>query len=154
MANRPKILLHIEELVHLLKYSYPDEIKEIVWKLRDDLLDLYRLTELVNKKSIRVVKRARADLDILHAMRIALIIENLVLLTKVPNIAESNDFSNDDIIASGLQLNFLNACDIIKKSFSTGSILDNKLSLSEKENYSKINVKNYELIEKKYYKFY
>ena len=52
------------------------------------------------------------------------------------------------IIASGLQLNFLNACDIIKKSFSSGSILDNKLSLSEKENYSKINVKNYELIEK------
>ena len=133
---------------HLLKYSYPDEIKEIVWKLRDDLLDLYRLTELINKKSIRVVKRARADLDILHAIRIALIIENLVLITKVPNIAESNDFSNDDIIASGLQLNFLNACDIIKKSFSTGSSLDNKLSLSEKENYSKINVKNYELIEK------
>ena len=42
---------------HLLKYSYPDEIKDIVWKLRDDLLDLYRLTELVNKKSIRVVKK-------------------------------------------------------------------------------------------------
>ena len=84
----------------------------------------------------------------MHAIRIALIIENLVLLTKVPNIAESNDFSNDDIIASGLQLNFLNASNIIKKSFSSGSNLDSKLSLSEKENYSKINVKNYELIEK------
>ncbi len=133
---------------HLLKHPIPYNIKKIVWKLRDDLLDLYRLTELTNKKSIRVANKERSDLDILHSIRIAIIIESIILLSKVPSIAESNEYSNDDIIALGLKLDFINACNIIKTIFSSGSIIDQSVMLSEKENYSKINKGNYQLIEK------
>ncbi len=133
---------------HLLKYPKTNTINKIVWKLRDDLLDLYRLTELINKKSIRVLKNERVDLDILHAIRISLLIENLILLTKVPYISESNEYSNDDIIASGLQFNFLDAINIIEEAFSSGSVLDKEVSILERENYSQNNIGNFQYIKK------
>ena len=133
---------------YLLKNKQSDQIKKIVWKLRDDLLDLYSLAKLTNKKNIRVGKEERLVLDILHSIRIALITDSLILLSQVPNISESNDYNHDDILALGLKLDFTSACEIIKKAFSASSSLTKKILLLEKESYSKNNIGTYKTIDR------
>ena len=58
-------------------------VRNILAKLRDDLIDLYRLTGRIGESGVRVEGQDRLLPDVLHALRIALISEALVLLARV-----------------------------------------------------------------------
>ena len=105
---------------HLQNDTQAAGIRHTVWRLRDDLVDLYRLVERIGDGSIRITGDDRSTLDLLHAIRIAVIIDSLTLICQTPNLGESNQYSNADILALGLRLDFETAMEIIQSAFTVG----------------------------------
>ena len=132
---------------HLRDDTKATGIRHTVWRLRDDLVDLYRLAERIDEEAIRTTGQERAELDLLHAIRIAVIIDSLVLISRTPNLAESNQYSNADILALGLRLDFEEAALIIRSAFASGTASPNEGLLSEPENYSASNTGNFSIVE-------
>lgn len=132
---------------HLRNDTQATGVRHIVWRLRDDLVDLYRLVDRIDKTSIRTTGEDRSVLDLLHAIRIAAIIDSLVLICQTPTLAESNQYSNADILALGLKLDFATATTIIQSAFTTGLAANETDDLVEPEDYSVSNSGNYSVIE-------
>ncbi len=133
---------------HLQDDTRTTGIRHAVWRLRDDLIDLYRLVERVGDESIRISGQKRVTLDLLHAIRIALIIDSLTLICNTPSFGENNHHSNDNIISIGLRLDFPLVISIIKSAFTADNAdleIDN---LAEPENYSGQNTGNFSIIDK------
>ena len=112
------------------------DIQQTVWALRDDLVDLYRLVEMIGGDSARVTGEKRGALDLLHAMRLAIITDSLMVICRTPNLGESNKYSNDDILALGLSLDFRGVVEIIEDAFSRAPGAAAGVSLQEPETYS------------------
>ncbi len=135
---------------HLRKSVTARGIRHNVWRLRDDLIDLYRIVDKVENKSIRVTDDERGMIDLLHAIRIATIMDSLILLCHIPNLAESNQYSNTDILTFGLKMDFTSAKEIIRASFTLDDNVANAGdNLAEAENYSANNTGNYGVIDEK-----
>lgn len=132
---------------HLQNDTQATGIRHTVWRLRDDLVDLYRLVDRIGDGNIRVTGDDRSTLDLLHAIRIAVIIDSLTLICQTPNLGESNQYSNTDILALGLRLDFETAMEIIQSAFTAGYAASAKNGLAEAEDYSLSNTGNYTVIE-------
>ena len=113
------------------------DIQQTVWTLRDDLVDLYRLADKVGGEGVRTVGMSRGHLDLLHAIRIAVIGESLMIICRTPNLGESNRYSNDDLLALSLRLDFNAAADIIRSAFSSSNQSATDGGLSETDTYLK-----------------
>ncbi len=111
-------------------------------------MDLYVVTEKAEKTNIRTSGKERVNLDILHSLRIALIINSLVIMCKIPKLSTSNKFTNSDILSYGLLLDFNNVIKIIRSAFSNNKSFKDGNQIKEKENYSSSNKSNLSLIEK------
>ena len=111
-------------------------VRNILAKLRDDLIDLYRLTGRIGESGVRVEGQDRLLPDVLHALRIALISEALVLLARVPRFAESSRNRNEDVLRHALRLDFKAAIDIIVEEFSLGEAGEPLAHVAEPESYS------------------
>ena len=133
---------------HLQNNTQATGIKHTVWRLRDDLVDLYRLVERIGDGSIRITGDDRSTLDLLHAIRIAVVIDSLTLICQTPNLGESNQYSNSDIISLGLRLDFETVIEIIKSAFTAGYSASARDGLTESEDYSQSNTGNYSVIDK------
>jgi phosphoenolpyruvate carboxylase len=132
---------------HLQNDTQATGIRHTVWRLRDDLVDLYRLVDRIGDGSIRITGDDRSTLDLLHAIRIAVIIDSLTLICQTPNLGESNQYSNADILALGLRLDFETAMEIIQSAFTAGYAASAKDGLAEAEDYSQSNTGNYSVID-------
>ena len=109
-------------------------LRQTVWRLREDLIDLYRLSETLDIGEVRTLGDNRIIPDILHAVRIALIMESLICVSQVPRFAESNRHSNADLMAAALRLDFETVCSIVEDEFQDTSGIEQPI-LSESENY-------------------
>ena len=123
------------------------DIQQTVWSLRDDLVDLYRLSDVIGGQSVRATGDSRSQLDLLHAIRIAVIGDSLMTICRTPNIAESNQYSNEDILSLGLSLDFDSAADIIRSAFGPSAGIDGAAELTEVETYSSDTEGNFAAIE-------
>ena len=132
---------------HLRNDKRASKIKQLIWRLRDDLMDLYVVTEKAEKTNIRTSGKERVNLDILHSLRIALIINSLVIICKIPKLSTSNKFTNSDILSYGLLLDFNNVIKIIRSAFTNDKSFKDGNHIKEKENYSSNNKSNLSLIE-------
>jgi len=132
---------------HLRSDSQATGIRHTVWRLRDDLVDLYRLTERAGEASIRITGENRSHLDLLHAIRIAVIIDSLVLICRTPNFSESQHYSNADILTFGLRLDFATVSEIIRSAFKLGHVGPSRRILAEPETYSATNSGHYDGID-------
>ena len=102
---------------HLNKAPYAAAMRQTAWKLRDDLIYLYRLFNKLDRGNIRTTGTDRLTLDLLHALRLTIITDSLLKIAKVPRFAESNRHSNTDLVNAGLRLDFETACQIIEIEF-------------------------------------
>tara|TARA_E500000178_G_scaffold248578_1_gene245201 strand:+ start:15 stop:938 length:924 start_codon:yes stop_codon:yes gene_type:complete len=134
---------------HLQNDKRSSRIRQLIWRLRDDLIDLYSITEKIGEKSIRNSGKERVNLDILHSIRIALIIESLVIICKIPKLSETNKFNNSDILSFGLLLDFKGVIDIVKSAFSTNKSYVENIKIKEEENYFSKGQSNFNVMEKK-----
>ena len=124
------------------------DIQQTVWALRDDLVDLYRLVEKVGEDNARVTGERRGELDLLHAIRLAVITDSLMVICRTPNLGESNQYSNDDILALGLSLDFAGVAEIIRDAFSRKQGAAVGETLNEDETYSGESSGNFAAIER------
>ena len=134
---------------HLQNDKRSSRIRQLIWRLRDDLIDLYSITEKIGEKSIRNSGKERVNLDILHSIRIALIIESLVIICKIPKLSETNKFNNSDILSFGLLLDFKGVIDIVKNAFSINKSYVDNMKIKEEENYFSKGESNFNVMEKK-----
>ena len=111
-------------------------IRQTVWRLREDLIDLYRLTSQLGTGSARTTGDDRSDLDILHATRIALIIDTIVRAFQVPRFSESNRFSQSDLYNAALTLNFALIDEIVTQEFPEDARSKTDMQLKETETYT------------------
>ena len=123
-------------------------VQHVVWWLRDDLIDLYDLSKSVGITDVRISGNERVTLDLIHAIRIALIIDSLALISRVPKFAASNLHSNDDVLRHALSLDFDEVQKIIRQEFSLDKISLTYGQLSEKQNYKDDNSSDYQSIVK------
>ena len=112
-----------------------EAVHRLVGKFRDDLIQLYRVSKRTKKEDARTQDSDRVLLDLIHAIRIFILTETLVLFAKVPKFAESSKYSADQSLEMALTLDFSGAVDIIKDEFSSHSKVGTTLKLSETENY-------------------
>ena len=111
-------------------------IRQTVWRLREDLIDLYRLTSQLGTGSARTTGDDRSDIDILHATRIALIIDTIVRAFQVPRFSESNRFSQSDLYNAALTLNFALIDEIVTQEFPEDVRSKTDMQLKETETYT------------------
>ena len=121
-------------------------VARVVWKMRDDLIDLYQLTRQTGLDGVRVTGQQRTDLDILHAVRIALIIDSLLLVCRVPRFAESGQYSNAQMLNLALALDFDSVQEIVTEIFSLDAAARPGLTLEEPQSYAEDNAENYRQI--------
>ena len=133
---------------HLRSDKRASKIKNLIWRLRDDLMDLYIVTEKAEKINTRTSGKERVNLDILHSLRIALIINSLVIMCKIPKLSTSNKFTNSDILSYGLLLDFNSVVKIIRSAFTNDESFKDGNHIQEKENYSSNNKSSLSLIER------
>ncbi|MGB1871886.1 MAG: phosphoenolpyruvate carboxylase [Candidatus Puniceispirillaceae bacterium] len=124
------------------------DIQQTVWALRDDLVDLYRLVDKVGEDNARVTGERRGALDLLHAIRLAIVTDSLMVICRTPNLGESNQYSNDDILALGLSLDFAGVAEIIRDAFSRKPRASVTETLNESETYSSESGGNFAAIER------
>jgi len=129
---------------HLNETTFCNSMRQTVWKLREDLIDLYRLSERLGIGSVRTIGHERLELDLLHAVRIALITDALVKVSQVPRFSETNRNSNADMVSAALQLDFDTVCAIIEEEFPNNKTAD-AAPLLEPETYSTSNKQGYEM---------
>ena len=128
---------------HLEGAEFATAMRQTAWRLRDDLIHLYRLFGVLDLSSPRTTGDQRLDLDLLHAVRLALIIDSLIRVAKAPRFAESNRHSNADLINAALRLDFETAALIIGLEFpETDSQAG--FDLEEAENYSQSETQGYQ----------
>ena len=133
---QPDNLRSFRRIASLLAGSRSAEaVHRLVGKFRDDLIHLYRVTKRTMKEDARTQDNDRMLLDLIHAIRIFILTETLVLFARVPSFAESSKYTADQSLELALTLNFPGAVDIIKDEFSSQSKLGKALKLSETENY-------------------
>ena len=126
-----------------------EAVQHVVWWLRDDLIDLYGLSKSVGITDVRISGNERVALDMIHAIRIALIIDSLALISRVPQFAESNRYSNDDVLRHALSLDFDEVQEIIRQEFSLDKPQLEYGELSERQNYKADNSSDYQAISEK-----
>jgi hypothetical protein len=122
-------------------------VRNIVWTFRDDLMNLYKLSTLVGVNDVRVSGEERIGLDVLHALRIALIIDSLALICRVPNFSDSNRHTNEDLLREALNLDFEEVENIIREEFSLDKVQPKFDSLAEMQDYDDEITNNYRVIE-------
>ena len=118
----------------------------IVWKMRDDLIDLYQLTNQMGLEDARITGERRIDLDILHAIRIAVIIQSLLLVCRIPRFSEAGQYSNAQVLNLALSLDFASVAKIVAEIFSLNRKNEHKQALQEPQNYSVEHSQNYKQI--------
>ena len=123
-------------------------VRNIVWIFRDDLMNLYELSKLVGVNDVRVSGEERVGLDVLHALRIALIIDSLALICRVPHFSDSNLYTNEDVLRAALNLDFEEVENIIREEFSLDKPQPKFDSLAETQDYNDEASANYYVIEK------
>ena len=122
-------------------------VRNIVWIFRDDLMNLYELSTLVGVNDVRVSGEERVALDVLHALRIALIIDSLALICRVPDFSDSNRHSNEDVLRAALDLDFEEVENIIRQEFSLDKVQPELDSLAETQDYNNEALTDYHVIE-------
>ncbi len=111
--------------------------QKIVLIFKDDLVDLYKLIDRLNQSNIEITNETNeTHLDVLHAIRIAVIAHSLILICKTPKLGETNLYSNHDILNFGLSLDLESVIEIINNTFSNNSQVLWENKLVEPETYS------------------
>ncbi len=122
-------------------------VKQMVATLRDDLIDLYRLANQLGEDTVRIEGDERLTLDMLHALRIALIMDTLIIIARTPRFTESQKHRNEDVLRHALLLDFEAALDIIREEFFLNRETSQTGGLSEAETYRSDNPSQYHLLE-------
>ena len=124
-------------------------VRQTVWRLREDLIDLYRLTSAFETGSVRTTGYDRAELDLIQAVRIAVITDTMIKTFQVPRFTESNRYSQSDLYNAALTLDFDLIDQIVRDEFPADEPNGNDVTMSEDETYAQLSEMSYGDLSKK-----
>ncbi len=89
----------------------------LVHELRQDAIDLHIVLERLDLDGGKAPRHARLELDLLHAIRIALMEHIFLLAARIPPFATRNDVSPERVMSLILDLEVPTACSILREVF-------------------------------------
>ncbi|WP_350335895.1 phosphoenolpyruvate carboxylase [Coralliovum pocilloporae] len=134
----------------LAEYLLDDErsssINGLVHHLRLDAIDLHGILNNVGLDGGKEPNAYRLELDLLHAIRLALIMHVFLLAAKVPKFSTRNDFSYDQLLDRILSLDVDEAVQILCETFPHGRDGEEVVGYQEDASYEPRGVENYSRI--------
>ncbi|MBR2535286.1 MAG: phosphoenolpyruvate carboxylase [Hyphomicrobium sp.] len=109
----------------LATYLLPDDrqgsINELVHHLRLDAIDLHGILEDQNIEGGKVPDANRLELDLLQAIRLALIMRIFILAAQLPRFAPQDGLSHGQVLEMALNLEIPDVVGIMRKAFPHGT---------------------------------
>ncbi|MCR4378839.1 MAG: phosphoenolpyruvate carboxylase [Rhodospirillales bacterium] len=128
----------MQKLSNILRHSARHEKVNRVYRIfLNDTLYLDHGLKAVNAKAMlpEIVDECYPDLTLLHAVRIALIHEIFLLVSRVPKFSDRHDTSSDDVINELLNLNVEHALGVLRKAFPVSGISAGAKKFGEEATY-------------------
>lgn len=102
---------------HLSGDPRGEGIMRLVHRLRQDAMDLHSVLERLDFEGGKNPEHTRLELDLLHAIRIALIDHIFILAARIPPFAERNDISAERVLDRILNLDVPSAVATLRDVF-------------------------------------
>ncbi len=101
----------------LLKDMRASEINRLAHHMRIDAIDLHAILEGLGLEGGKVPDDTRLELDLLQAIRLALIMHIFVLAARLPRFAPRNDMSYERVLDLALSLDIPEVVDFMRQAF-------------------------------------
>jgi len=136
-GGEPSMSRPLRHLAELLGDDPRHEgIMRLVHQLRQDAIDLHALLERLELDGGKAPTHARLELDLLHAIRIALMKHIFLLAARIPPFATRNDVSPERVMQMILDMEVPRACAILREVFPHTSSEQGDAMFIEDANYT------------------
>ena len=112
-----------------------ESIMRLVHHLREDAIDLHGMLDQLSLKSGKMPDDSRLELDLLHAIRIALMEHIFLLAAQVPEFAPRHDIAPDQVMALVLSMDVPDAVSLLKEVFPADGVANSDASFDEEATY-------------------
>jgi phosphoenolpyruvate carboxylase len=102
---------------HLLSDERADAINGLAHHLRLDAIELHALLEDIGQEGGQIPDDRRLELDLLQAIRLALIMRIFILAAQLPRFTTVNDVSYDQIFQQALALEVPEVVSFMRQAF-------------------------------------
>lgn len=117
-SDEPSIERALLRLVdHLVGDPRSEGMIRLVTRLRQDAIDLHSILERLEFEDGKTPESTRLELDLLHAVRIALIDHIFILASRIPPFALRNDVSTEQVMDLVVGLDVDRAVEILRDVF-------------------------------------
>jgi phosphoenolpyruvate carboxylase len=106
---------------HLLSDDRQGTIAELVHLLRLDAIDLHAILENLNIEGGKVPDENRLELDLLQAIRLAIIMRIYILAAQLPRFTPQDGLSHEVVLEMALSLDVPEVVKIMRKAFPHGT---------------------------------
>jgi len=112
-----------------------ESVMRLVHHLREDAIDLHGMIDQLSLKSGKMPDDARLELDLLHAVRIALMEHILLLAAQIPPFAPRHDIAPDQVMGLVLSMDIPEAVSLLKEVFPADVVASDSASFDEEADY-------------------
>ncbi len=112
-----------------------EAIMRLVHHLREDAIDLHGMLDQLSLKSGKMPDDSRLELDLLHAIRLALMEHIFLLAARVPEFAPRHDITPDQVMALVLSMDVVEAAELIKEVFPGEGVSSSSATFNEEATY-------------------
>lgn len=112
-----------------------EAIMRLVHHLREDAIDLHDTLDRLSLKSGKMPDGSRLELDLLHAIRIALMEHIFLLAAQIPPFAPRHDIAPDQVMALVLSMDIPEAVSLLKEVFPADGVKGASATFDEQADY-------------------
>ena len=133
---------------HLVADNRCSSINQLVHHLRLDAIDLHQILEEIGVEAGKIPDDDRLELDLLQAIRLALIMRVFILAAQLPRFAPKNDLSHTQLLGLALALEVPEVVRFMREAFPhrVSAALDNA-GYDEKATYRPHGIDDYARLE-------
>lgn len=133
---------------HLVSDNRCSSINQLVHHLRLDAIDLHQILEDIGVEAGKIPDNDRLELDLLQAIRLALIMRVFILAAQLPRFAPKNDLSHNQVLGLALALEVPDVVRFMREAFPhrVSAALDNA-GYDEKATYRPHGIDDYARLE-------
>ncbi|CFX12238.1 putative phosphoenolpyruvate carboxylase [Candidatus Filomicrobium marinum] len=133
----------------LLSDPRASEINRLIHHMRIDAIDLHAILEELGLEAGKVPDDRRLELDLLQAVRLAIIMRIFILAAQLPRFAARNEMSHERIVNMALALDIPEVLDFMRQAFPYAAAeAANGADYAERATYRPHGVDDYARLEK------
>jgi phosphoenolpyruvate carboxylase len=102
---------------HLLDDDRSEKIAGLAHYLRLDAIELHGILEEIGLEGGKIPDDHRLELDLLHAIRLALIMRVFILAAQLPRFTPTNEVTYDEIFRKALSLEVPDVVSVMRQAF-------------------------------------